>query len=59
MALKAKFETEGSVLNPLKGSLPKTALKNGETIPVNNTFSKGQYRDYVLDATKTTDNTGN
>lgn len=59
MALKSKFEAGGSAFNPLKGTLPKTALKSGETIPVNNTFSKGQYRDYVLDTDRATDLTGN
>lgn len=59
MALKDRFETGGSTLNSLKGGLPTTSLKAGDIIPVNNTFSKGQYRDYVLDTDKATDLTGN
>ena len=58
MALKEKFEKDGSQLNSLKGGLPTTSLTDG-TIQVNNTFSKGQYRDYVLVADRATDNTGN
>lgn len=59
MALKDKFESNGSSLNPLKGAKPTTSLSDGATIPVNDTFSKGQYRDYVLDTDKASDITGN
>lgn len=58
MALRDKFETEGSDLNPLKGTLPKAALKDAGTVNLNDTFGKGRYQDYVLDTEKAIDLTG-
>lgn len=60
MALKDKFEAEGSVLTPLKGNKPKSSLYQTKgLIPVNNTFSKGTYQDYVVNVDRATDLTGN
>ncbi len=59
MPLLNKFETKGSTLTPLKGEKPSAPLKAGGVIPVNNTFSKGTYVDYVSDAPRTVDTTGN
>ena len=58
MALKDKFEANGSELNPLAGTLPKGPLKDPKTLPLNNSFEKGRYQDYVLDTDKATDQTG-
>ncbi len=58
MPLLNKLETEGSTLTPLKGNQPKSSLQAG-AIPVNNTFSKGTYIDYVSDTPRASDNTGN
>ena len=60
MALKAKFETNGSLYNSLNGTLPKGALidPKSEAIALNDTFSKGRYQDYVLDTDKAIDMTG-
>ena len=44
---------------PLRGEKPAAPLKGNGIIPVNNTFSQGTYTDYVSDAPKTDDNTGN
>ena len=59
MPLLKKLETEGSTLTPLKGEKPSAPLKSGGVIPVNNTFSKGTYIDYVSDAPRAVDTTGN
>ena len=59
MPLLKKFETEGSTLTPLSGQKPTAPLADGSTIPVNNTFSKGTYVDYVSDAPRAVDSTGN
>ena len=59
MSLLNKLETEGSQLTPLKGNKPKSSLKGTGTIPVNNTFSKGTYTDFVSGAPRATDTTGN
>jgi len=59
MPLLNKLETEGSTLTPLKGEQPSGPLKAGGTIPVNNTFSQGTYQNYVSDAPRATDTTGN
>jgi len=59
MPLLSKFESEGSTLTPLKGEKPSAPLKAGGVIPVNNTFSKGTYVDYVSDAPRAVDTTGN
>jgi hypothetical protein len=58
MALKNKFETNGSTLNVLAGTLPKGPLQDANTLPINNSFSKGRYQDYVLQTDQVTDNTG-
>ena len=58
MALKAKFEANGSQLNSLAGTLPKGPLKDPKTLPLNNSFEKGRYQDYVLDTEKAVDQTG-
>jgi hypothetical protein len=50
MALFDKLRKDGTVLTNLKGTRPTTALrKAGDPKPVNDTFSKGQYTNYVLD----------
>jgi|TARA_R110000803_G_scaffold48202_4_gene100128 hypothetical protein len=59
MPLLKKFETEGSQLTPLTGNQPSAPLKNAGTIPVNNTFSKGTYIDFVSEAPRAVDTTGN
>lgn len=59
MALLDKFETNGSTLNPLKGTQPEAALKDAATLPVNDSFSKGKYQSYILDTDRATDLTGN
>jgi hypothetical protein len=49
MALIDKLKTTGTSLTKLKGTRPTTALRNaGDPLPVNNTFSKGEYSEYVL-----------
>jgi hypothetical protein len=58
MALLNKFQKFGSILTPLKGNRPKSTLIK-DVIPVNNTFSKGQYQDYVLNIDRAQDTTGN
>ena len=58
MALKAKFEANGSQLNSLAGTLPKGPLKDPKTLPLNNSFEKGRYQDYILDTDKAIDKTG-
>jgi hypothetical protein len=52
MALLNRFRKDGSTLTPLKGNRPTAALTRGDVIGVNNTFSRGQYTEYIL-ATKT------
>ncbi|MCP4482941.1 MAG: hypothetical protein GY817_09505 [bacterium] len=59
MPLLKKFETEGSQLTPLTGNQPSAPLKNAGTIPVNNTFSKGTYIDFVSETPRAVDTTGN
>jgi len=59
MPLLKKFETEGSQLTPLTGNQPSAPLKNAGTIPVNNTFSRGTYVDYVSETPRAVDTTGN
>jgi len=59
MPLLKKFETEGSQLTPLTGNQPTAPLKNAGTIPVNNTFSKGTYIDFVSEIPRAVDTTGN
>ena len=59
MPLLNKLETEGSNLTPLKGEKPSAPVKSGGVIPVNNTFSKGTYIDYVSNTPRAVDTTGN
>ena len=59
MPLLKKFETEGSQLTPLTGNQPSAPLKNAGTIPVNDTFSKGTYIDFVSETPRAVDTTGN
>ena len=59
MPLLNKLETEGTTLTPLKGNVPKSSLQSGAIIPVDNTFSKGTYVDYVSEAPRAVDTTGN
>jgi len=59
MPLLKKFETEGSQLTPLTGNQPSAPLKSAGTIPVNNTFSKGTYIDFVSETPRAVDTTGN
>lgn len=58
MALLDKFKKLGSVLTPLRGTKPKSTLVK-DVIPVNQTFSKGTYQDYVLNIERARDITGN
>tara|TARA_B100000780_G_C20944801_1_gene376832 strand:- start:394 stop:576 length:183 start_codon:yes stop_codon:yes gene_type:complete len=58
MPLLKKLETEGSVLTPLRGQQPGSSLQSG-AIPVNNTFSKGTYVDFVSETPRAVDTTGN
>jgi len=59
MPLLKKFETEGSQLTPLTGNQPTAPLRNAGTIPVNDTFSKGTYVDFVSETPRAVDTTGN
>jgi|TARA_B100000925_G_C21732479_1_gene355734 hypothetical protein len=59
MPLLKKFEIGGSTLNPLAGKQPTAPLQDGSTIPVNNTFEKGTYQDYIVDTPRASDTTGN
>ena len=58
MALLDKLKKDGTVLTPLRGTRPTATLVR-DTIPVNNTFSKGQYQNYVVDTPRALDTTGN
>ena len=59
MPLLKKFETEGSQFTPLTGNQPSAPFKNAGTIPVNNTFSKVTYIDFVSETPRAVDTTGN
>ena len=52
-----KMAYKGKVTS-LLGTLPKGALKDPKTLPVNSSFEKGRYQDYVLDTEKAVDQTG-
>jgi len=54
MALLDKFKKEGTVLTPLRGTRPTSTLVR-DVIPINKTFSQGQYQDYILDTKGTTE----
>ena len=58
MALLDKFQKEGTVLTHLKGNKPTATLVK-DVIQVNNTFSKGQYQNYVVNTPRSQDLTGN
>jgi hypothetical protein len=58
MALLDKLQKDGTVLTPLRGTRPTATLVR-DTIPVNNTFSKGQYQNYVVNTPRSLDTTGN
>ena len=58
MALLDKFQKEGTVLTPLRGNKPTATLVK-DVIQVNNTFSKGQYQNYVVNTPRAQDLTGN
>ena len=48
MGLLDRLKTKGTVLSPLRGTKPTASLVK-DSIPVNNTFSKGQYQNFVVD----------
>ena len=52
-----KMSYKGKVTS-LLGALPQGALKDPKTLPLNNSFEKGRYQDYVLDTEKAVDQTG-
>jgi len=57
MSVLNKLENDGSMYNgDLKGGLPKGTLIKDAKKPLNgfDTFSKGQYQDYLLDVAKAT-----
>jgi hypothetical protein len=54
MALLDKFQKEGTVLTPLRGTKPTSTLVR-DVIPINKTFSQGQYQDYVLNTKGSTE----
>ena len=54
MALLDKFQKEGTVLTPLRGTKPTSTLVR-DVIPINKTFSQGQYQDYILDTKGSTE----
>ena len=48
--LEDRLVRAGSPKSVNNGSIPTTANLAPGIIPINNTFSKGQYKDYVLDS---------
>ena len=58
MPLLNRLQTKGTTLTPLNGNIPKSSLQSG-AIPVNNTFSKGTYANYVSETPRAVDTTGN
>jgi hypothetical protein len=58
MALLDKLQKEGTVLTPLRGTRPTATLVK-DVIQVNNTFSKGQYQNFVVNTPRSLDLTGN
>jgi len=58
MALLDKLQKEGTILTPLRGTKPTATLVK-DVIQVNNTFSKGQYQNYVVNTPRSLDLTGN
>ena len=44
-----RLTRKGTILQNMDGKLPRTSLRNaGDPPSINDTFSKGQYVDYVL-----------
>jgi hypothetical protein len=58
MALLDKLQKDGTVFTPLRGTRPTATLVK-DVIQINNTFSKGQYQNYVVETPRTQDLTGN
>jgi len=67
-SLKQRLQSGDSLLSANNGAVPTAALRAGaKTPPINDSFSKGQYLDYVSDIPaneadlerRATDNTGN
>lgn len=48
--LEDRLIRKGSPKSVNNGSIPTTANLAAGIIPINNTFSKGKYEDYVLDS---------
>ena len=48
--LEDRLVQKGSPKSVNNGSIPTTANLAAGIIPINNTFSKGKYEDYVLDS---------
>jgi hypothetical protein len=58
MALLDKLKKDGTTLTPLRGTRPTATLVK-DVIQVNNTFSKGQYQNFVVNTSRAQDLTGN
>jgi hypothetical protein len=58
MALLDKLQKDGTTLTPLRGTRPTATLVK-DVIQVNNTFSKGQYQNFVVNTPRSLDLTGN
>jgi hypothetical protein len=58
MALLDKLQKDGTTLTPLRGTRPTATLVK-DVIQVNNTFSKGQYQNFVVNTSRAQDLTGN
>jgi hypothetical protein len=58
MALLDKLQKDGTVLTPLRGTRPTATLVK-DVIQINNTFSKGQYQNFVVNTPRSLDLTGN
>jgi hypothetical protein len=58
MALLDKLKKDGTTLTPLRGTRPTATLVK-DVIQVNNTFSKGQYQNFVVNTPRSLDLTGN
>ena len=55
--LEDRLIRKGSPKSVNNGSIPTTANLAAGIIPINNTFSKGKYEDYVLDSGATVGST--
>jgi hypothetical protein len=58
MALLDKLKKDGTTLTPLRGTRPTATLVK-DVIQINNTFSKGQYQNFVVNTPRSLDLTGN